>query len=122
MKANMYEQMMYLPGKGPLRALEAQLNTQQHSVLESLHPWQRAQALLACLTQSMEWNHSLLSPLWQLQSANQWPLAHLTLVCTSWPFVPHLVPIIGPLLLCALFQCLAIPCHMLEVAERPARP
>ena len=60
MKANMYEQMMYPPVKGPLRALQAQthtlqhpllrplhsqLLTQQHPLLQPLHPWLRTQAL-----------------------------------------------------------------------------
>ena len=125
-KTNMYEQMMYPPVKGPPRALQARPNTlqhpllrplhsqlyiQQHSLPQPLYPWLRAQALLACLTQPMEWNHSLLSYLWHLRSANPWPLARPTLVSTSRPLVLNLVPTLGPLLVFALLQCLAIPCQ-----------
>ena len=68
----------------------------------------------------MEWNHSLLSHLWHLQSANQWLLAHLTLVFTSRPPVLILLPIIVPLSVCSLFQCLAIPCERLALLRSVA--
>ena len=128
MKASMYEHMMYLPVNGPPRALQALPNTlqhpllcplhsplhiQQHALLQQLHEWLRAQALVACLTQPMVWNHSLLSHLWHLQSVKEWPLAHPTLVFTSRPPIPNLVPVIGPLLVSALLQCLATPCQSL---------
>ena len=68
----------------------------------------------------MEWNHLLLSHLWHFQSANKWPLAHLTLVFTSRPPVLSLVPIIGPLSVCTVFQCLAIPCQSLAILRSVA--
>ena len=132
-KANMYKQMMYPPVNSPQRApqarpntlqqhllqrLHSQLHMQQHSFLQPLHPWPRAEALLACLTQSVEWHHSLLSHLWHLQSANQWPLAHRRLLSKSRLPVLRLSPIMGPLLICALFQCLAIPCKSLALLSK----
>ena len=130
MKANVYQQMMSLPVKCPLRGLQAepytlqhpllrplhsQLHTKQHHLLQPLHPWLRAQTLLACLDQSMEWNHLLLSHLWQVQSAKQWPLARPTLVSTNRPLVMNLVPFIRPLPVSAPFQCLGIPCLIIAL-------
>ena len=128
--ARMSEQTMYPPVKGPLRALQAQLNTlqhlrlwplhrqlhiQQHPLLQPPHLWLRAQALLACLTKPMVWNHSLLTNLRHPWPANPWQQGHPRLVFTSRPPVLNLVPIIGSLSVFALFGCLAIPCQSLAL-------
>ena len=125
MNATMNEQKMYPPARGPLREhqarwhtlqhtlplpLHSQLHTQQHPLLQPLHPWLRVQAFLACLTLPMDRNHSLLSHVWHIQSANLWPVALPTLVSMSRHHVTNVTPFLGPLLVCALLQCLPIPC------------
>ena len=59
------------PTESSPRPLHSQPHTQQHLLIQPSHPWLSEQALLACLTQPMEWNHSLLSHLLHLPSENQ---------------------------------------------------